>query len=423
MLHLRFKIFVFIAIFTFSSLLLIFIYKFTLLKPFGHLIRQQTEEKCNHSLDISKIIWESRRGRREKFLQETMLRNETKIILLYTTLFFHQWWNSVSEIDLHDYTATHNCKTQDCYLTYDKKVLPFADAVVFYAVDMSNQNEYSASCLHLLSRYRPITQRWIFYMHESPAHTINLEPYNGLFNWTMTFMRSSDIFVPYFYHRKIGSNDKRPEKDVNYARGKSRVAAWVVSNCGLLRDQYALELEKYIDLTVYGGCGYKFKNNGEICSRWASRCEAELKKYKFYLAFENCFCEDYITEKYFDKGLRFGLVPIVIGPNYNTSLTIPGSYIDASEFQSVQDLAKHINYLDKNDTAYNEYFKWKQEYVVTDGLDYICEMCGALHDRSRPDKVYHDLSIYWSKENACSIYDWKIKQLQMQIAKSRFKYN
>ena len=98
------------------------------------------------------------------------------------------------------------------------------------------------------------------------------------------------------------------------------------------------------------------------------------------------------------------------------------NHVDASEFPSVHDLAKRISYQDKNDTAcaYTAYSKSKQKYVVTKGFDYVGKMCRSLYDRGPPGKVHHDLSIYWSKENACSVYDWKIKQLQMQIAKSKF---
>jgi hypothetical protein len=51
---------------------------------------------------------------------------------------------------------------------------------------------------------------------------------------------------------------------------------------------------------VYGGCG-KLK-----CPRFQSdRCFAMLNTdYKFYLAFENSNCRDYITEKFFVNGLK-----------------------------------------------------------------------------------------------------------------------
>ncbi len=42
-------------------------------------------------------------------------------------------------------------------------------------------------------------------------------------------------------------------------------------------------------------------------------CEVSLlSEYKFYLAFENSFCEDYVSEKFWNA-LRRSVVPIVMG--------------------------------------------------------------------------------------------------------------
>ena len=77
--------------------------------------------------------------------------------------------------------------------------------------------------------------------------------------------------------------------------------AWFVSNCGARngRLQYAKELQKYIEVDIYGSCGTK------RCPRsQAKNCFNMLNKdYKFYLAFENSNCRDYITEKFFVNGL------------------------------------------------------------------------------------------------------------------------
>lgn len=49
---------------------------------------------------------------------------------------------------------------------------------------------------------------------------------------------------------------------------------------------------RYISVDVYGGCS-KHK-----CSRKKNSCRKMLSDdYKFYLAFENCNCIEYITEK------------------------------------------------------------------------------------------------------------------------------
>ena len=77
--------------------------------------------------------------------------------------------------------------------------------------------------------------------------------------------------------------------------------AWFVSNCAARngRLQYAMELSKHIQVDIYGACGQLKCLRAE-----ADKCFALLDQhYKFYLAFENSNCKDYITEKFFVNGL------------------------------------------------------------------------------------------------------------------------
>ena len=75
---------------------------------------------------------------------------------------------------------------------------------------------------------------------------------------------------------------------------KTKMVAWFVSNCyaGNGRQKYASELQKHVAVDIYGACG------NMKCPRGNKQCFDMLKKdYKFYLAFENSNCKDYITEK------------------------------------------------------------------------------------------------------------------------------
>ena len=53
---------------------------------------------------------------------------------------------------------------------------------------------------------------------------------------------------------------------------------------------------KYIKVDVFGRCSGKFGQH-----RGCRNLAACLKTFKFYLAFENALCEDYITEKYWGR--------------------------------------------------------------------------------------------------------------------------
>lgn len=100
-------------------------------------------------------------------------------------------------------------------------------------------------------------------------------------------------------------------------KGRRKAAAWIVSHCNAdsLRDEYLTRLQQHLfhyslTLDVYGQCtGTKCENND---------CEKMLRdNYYFYMAFENSFSEDYVTEKVL-HGYDNYVVPIVYGAaNYS----------------------------------------------------------------------------------------------------------
>ena len=70
-------------------------------------------------------------------------------------------------------------------------------------------------------------------------------------------------------------------------------------------------------VTIYGSCASKLAPNQTISSKIRSHgywtLFKTIKNFKFYLAFENSVCKDYITEKFFQNALLSGVVPIVLG--------------------------------------------------------------------------------------------------------------
>jgi len=68
------------------------------------------------------------------------------------------------------------------------------------------------------------------------------------------------------------------------------------------------ELQKYIDVDIFGECG-TFNCPRQYEENWTALWERE---YKFYLAFENSVCQDYITEKFYGT-LKLELILVVLG--------------------------------------------------------------------------------------------------------------
>lgn len=74
------------------------------------------------------------------------------------------------------------CSVKNCRITYEDKALNTADLVIFHLHRMTNGEVPNRTSTE---------QIWAFLTDESPYHTFmysnNLENYNGLFNWSMTY--------------------------------------------------------------------------------------------------------------------------------------------------------------------------------------------------------------------------------------------
>lgn len=118
--------------------------------------------------------------------------------------------------------------------------------------------------------------------------------------------------------------------------------------------------------------------------------------YKFYLAFENAICDDYVTEKLFDIISNNYIVPIVYGGADYLRLVPPNSYINANDFEDVADLVSHLNYLDKNPLEYMKYFWWKKHYKVINSHPF-CELCEKLNEPNVIEKrqTYRSIKQWW----------------------------
>ena len=344
-----------------------------------------------------------------------------KIILLYSTWFHQQHWGSFKG-DLLRSEFTLCRLSKNCIATYNKSLINIADALLFHGRDLETSKNYPANVLQDLRKTAPAKQKWIFLSHETPQPDVNslYKPYDGIFNWTATFSRDSDVFIPYKGYFKF--DKPKEEATVNYAKGKTRLVSWAVSNCMKTRQNYALELQRYINLTVYGDCGKNFKNHGD-CKRDqqyavnVGSCAKEMASYKFYLAFENAFCHDWVTEKYW-RTMTQNIIPVVMGANYDEGAAIPGSFIDVSDFNSIKELADYLLYLDKNDDEYNKYFAWKTKYGLARGSFY-CTICNELNSEKFQKKSQVVLSEAYSIKNNCMQYAYREEKIKRMTEKSR----
>ena len=282
----------------------------------------------------------------------------------------------------------------DCEITRDPARFDESHAVVFHAKDLPLPRS-------IAKRRHNRDQAWVYFNLESPKNTRKVEKNEMLFNLTITPIRESDIVHPYGYFAEI---EEETPIDLDVP-DKNSLAAWCVSNCKVgFRNKFVTLLQRYIKVDVYGACSQMFGKRA-ICERNSRGCSRFLRKYKFYLAFENSLCKDYVTEKYWEALDRWN-VPVVLAANIDT--LIPGSFIDARKFKTVKDLAKYLQYLDQNYDAYLKYFDWRKKYtldvVTQDALrtdNWLPELCDFLVDGDWSERRIVNISEFYGVESNC----------------------
>ena len=315
--------------------------------------------------------------------------SNVKVIIFWTKYFHHTWMPKAH---------LSNCGKRKCYSTSNHSLLPHADAVVFHGYEYNLLQEIKEA----LSVPRLTHQYWIYYNRESSqrAPYYNISQYEPVFNWTMTYKLDSDIVFTYarILQGKYldGFNSRK-----NYLKGRTHTAFAIISNCFKPRLDYINEMQKYIDIDLYGKCpGHKpFCRN---CWKIAK------EKYKFYLAFENSLCTDYITEKTYTNAFTHELVPVIIsGANLSNPLVMPqGSYVNARSHSSAKRLATYLMEVSNNSTLYNNFFKWRAKWKIVNQWHYKsweCSICEKLY-KSNDVKIYEDIYSWFNKSKDC--VDW-----------------
>ena len=180
-----------------------------------------------------------------------------------------------------------------CYFYYDNHILDTADAVLF---DFRCPTFLRGKKLNLPNHHIP-DQYWILYNHEylRPNDKAEMLLQDGIYNLSATYSRRSDIYLPY------GKCGPRFESSDITLPKKTGLITWHRSICSRtsLRDEFVKELSKYVNVTVVGSCKKGVNSPHRI--KWGNAAkldtENQLNRYKFYLALENTYCQDYITEK------------------------------------------------------------------------------------------------------------------------------
>ena len=128
--------------------------------------------------------------------------------------------------------------------------------------------------------------------------------------------------------------------------------------------------------------------------------------YKFYLAFENSICDDYITEKLYWTMRMGGIIPVVLGGANYSQLVPPRSVINVMGYSSPRALAEYLHKLDWNDALYNEYFQRQDYYDMGHEETSWCKPCKYLYASIYQTKVYGDIRQLYSAAKRCPKFMW-----------------
>ena len=290
-----------------------------------------------------------------------------------------------------------------CVLSINRKSPLDYDAVVFHTRDPNHP-----------PKERNPSQIYIAFVYEAPVFRGRSYMKGNFYNWSATYYKKSDVTLQHGRWETLSKPlpnaiQSLPQYNKSRPNGTSTIL-WVVSHCGAIsgQDKYVKELQRHMKVDIYGRCGKRCpgRTRGNNVNCYDKL--AKTGQYKFYLAFENSNCEDYISKKPY-RGIAAKMVPIVYGgksaKDY-VGLFPPNAYIDTRNFTSPKQLAEHLKVLDRDDDKYFAYHAWRTDYQTFEGFGpSYCQICDALHNST----LAYPRTINWEKFwNPWKMCDFKL---------------
>ena len=156
--------------------------------------------------------------------------------------------------------------------------------------------------------------------------------------------------------------------------------------------------QDHIDVDVYGSCGtLKCPKSQD------SECLEKINTtYRFYLSFENSFCTDYVSEKFFRLFVkRLHVVPVVRGGAEYGKFFPRGAFVNAADFANAAELTHHLKQLSEDTAAYAKMLKEKDKLVSSVYMVDWCKVCDQVHLDTRR-KTIPDIKAWSHYEGVCS---------------------
>ena len=372
---------------------------------------------------------------KEEDLTDDLINRENKKTAKEYNIPVLLWWSDLFP-DVSDFKK---CGKNTCLVTRDRSVLngDYDDvAVLFYG-----------SSIHWDDLPLPRTRGhiWGLLHDESSKNNIELNYIEvlSLFNYSSTFSRYSDFPVTTMYLPNLQYLTEPLKYPPNEDQGTRGSVLYIHSDCQVpsYRDLYTKELMQHISVDSYGKClnNKEFPDHLKSGDNMLKFQHKELYEfihgYKFTLAFENSRCDDYVTEKLW-RPLHMRSIPIYHGAKtIRDWVPAQHSVIYAEDFDHPRELAEYLHYLESNETAFEEYFEYKNKIknqrlinamkdriwnYDKDGIDFIkgfdCMMCEKLSNiyEAKKKKMPIPTNVVDIKHYNCEIPEKRLSRKYME---------
>ena len=256
---------------------------------------------------------------------------------------------------------------------------------------------------------------------ESPAYTKDrfkfLRNVTKHIDFFVSYRKNSTIFYPYGH---ICTTLEKVPKTRNI--GDEKFAMAMISNCD---NRERINLVKRIkeilgeNLYLAGRCFKNPVDNHYVSLKNMTKLEkihSMIKRHRFFLAFENSACDEYITEKVW-RTLNLGVIPIIRAAEEATfkSQLPPNSYVyiskDAAKSkETIKTLIDGIDYAKLTDWSRKDQIEsLKQKHQCHKSYSdemRLCQLCKKLVNQEDFNLPAENLAKWWYRDTCDKDYHY-----------------
>lgn len=222
-----------------------------------------------------------------------------------------------------------------------------------YNIEISDDPDYIICSVFGDHNYVGTTKICIFFSGENYIPDFNLVDY-GVSVYPLEFLDRHMSFpglvegLDYYYRLK----DKKRQYSIDFINKKNCFANMIASHDSdnKVRTELFDMLSQYKRVEAPGKLRYNMPNGEKVNRQDGSKRELQ-QKCKFTLCCEST-CEDgFITEKLFEA-FEADTIPIYLGSSTVNKVFNKDAFINIAEYDTLQDVVKHIIKLDQNDDEF-----------------------------------------------------------------------